>query len=240
MKSSEQRQKEADALDEFSEAMEEMKDQQAREFEEKGYVNMNPEGVDALVRAAEKMESTATGDEAEAARLSGNFMKMIQADVQGIAEAQKTLEEAMDYSGVKKVEDLNGLGDKVRTYRKLNEELRKKIESEWLSDLRKNVAASSLSKKSQADFLAGAEGSMKRQKPYLLTIRETDDQFCEALLLQQQVLRESFGKWEFNAETSEIVFADDEATEGYNKQAEMIQQIAEEQAQAQRALIQSR
>lgn len=226
-------------MEAFQEAAAETRERQLEQLDSEEGLDFDASSLDRQVEAARELEQVSSGDDAKLARILGQFVKSVQVDVGDLGRYQQGLEEAADYSAVRTVEDLDALSVKVNSYLDANRALREKVDGGWVRTLRKMLKDEKVAAKKARSFMKGATGSMKLQKPYLLEIRDADEAMCGALLVQHEVLKGAFGKWEWDAEDELPVIEDDEALAAYNAAAELVAKAIEKQAEAQRKVLEA-
>jgi hypothetical protein len=236
-KTSEQRKKDKDAMEEFTKTNREIQAEQAKQLESDQGIGLDNSGVDKVIEASKKLEGASTGDQAKMARVARIFAEDVQKDMASLTKHEKGLEEAMDYASVQAPEDLDSRSKKVRVYQKANKVLTNKINSGWHQTIRGNLEKEDLPKQAVADFMKGAKKTLDRQRPLLLIIRKADNDLCEAILAHHAILKKHFGKWQWDSEELAPVFEEDSALKAYNKHYEKIQVAGKKQYEAQQKLL---
>lgn len=224
---------------EFERSAREMRAEQARELDSEEGIRNDPKKLDRLIDATKKLEDASKGDEAKMAKVMSLFLKDIQQDMAVMAKHQKALEEASNYGNIKSPEEIDGFSEKVKGYQKANQTLTEKIKTGWIKQLEENLKKANVNEKNSKDFMRGATSKFNQQRPYLLTIRSTDDELCEAMLAQHAILKKYWGQWKWDPQQEVPQFENDEAINAYNKEATKIQKASQEQYEAQQKLLKS-
>lgn len=232
-----QEQKEDKALDDFERAAREFQDASRREHESGDGISGDPDKFDKMIDATKKLEGATKGDDAKLAKIMRLFIQDVQSDMRNFAQHQESFQEGTDYATIKTKEDIDSHSKKVNDYRKANAQLTGRIRDEWMPSVKKNLEKEKLDGKSAKSFLRGFENKFNLQRPYLMKVRSTDDQLCEAVLAQHAILRKYWGRWTWDAENETPGFEDDDAAEAFNRQAEIIKKVSQEQYEAQQKLL---
>ena len=165
-------------------------------------------------------------------------MQSVQTDMTDLTKAQEAIITASDYSQVKAATDIDTLSKGVKNYQKLNAKLMAKVQSGWSTELNTNLDKEGVTQVIKSQTIQGFNNQMNPQKPHLIKIREADALICSALLKQHQILKNDFGKWEWNSSTGTPDFKDNTTVELYNEQAVKIQEAAAMQVKAQQQFFQ--
>ena len=237
-KSTKQKEKENDAIEEIQRAADKMKADQAKAIEKDGGISGDPKSMDGMIEATKKLEEVSTGDEAKSAKVMRIFMQSIQTDMAEITKQQQNLVEGTNYSNVKTAADLDALSNKVKLYQTANATLMNKVKSGWEQSLRSGLAKEGVKQSYTTSFMRGVKTGLDKNKPHLLVIRQTDDEMCQAILAQHAVLKKYLGKWKWNAAEGAPDFQDNAALQAYNAQAVKIQNASTRQLEAQKKVVQ--
>ena len=231
------KQKNAEAMDAFSQAAEENRRDLIKKMDENGLLETDPKQMDKMVEAVNKLQKSSSGESAKGVKALQIFVLDVQKDMKSLAKYQDGLEEAMDYSKIKKVEDIDQLTEKVKLYEKVNNELIKKINGGWYETLKKTLAAEGLEANFQKGFMQGARHGLDPKLPLLLIIRKTDDELCQAIMTQHQILKKDWGKWEWDTKEEMLNFENDSSIDAFNQTIDTILSAAKKQGEAQKKVL---
>ena len=230
--------KEKVAVAKLDQTLSDFKKKQREEFKKKGYIDHNSAAnFDEIIQVSQELEKSTTGDNQAIAKVSSLILIQIQKDTQEISVTQEGLIEACDYSSIEKTADIQISLFKVRAYRKANRELKDKVNGLWREQLKGLLAQEGVSSINAADCLIGFDDSMSLQTPFLLTIRDSDEQLCQSVTAQLNLLNDNLGKWSWDSETKTPAFEDDATIKLYNIEAAKIAQASIQQTEAQEKIL---
>ena len=227
------------AISELEKTTEDMRDSMRKELEEDGGVGFES-GTKNLQKMSDhlgEMAANSTGQDAIAAEVAQQFMGRIAGLVEKMADSAEKLELSMDYQNVKSPEDFDKMTVYAKDYQAVNAEVKEQFETKIIKDLKEEAKAKGLKGKAYSNFFAGVNANYGRQLPHILEVRETDDRLCNAIIAQHKLLKDNWGQWHWSEEDDNVTFETDELVDDYNKIADDIQQIVEDQAEAQRKLL---
>jgi hypothetical protein len=224
----------SEALDAASVSIKE----QLREDLDNGGLSVDEEfDPSEMMDALDKLEGASDGQDKIAAGLAKYFITRFAEISAKLTNVSGDLNAGLDFSGVETAEDLDELSRRVMIYKRMNQEVKAEISEGVITDLKAEADKRGLEGKVRRNFFASVEGRFKRQLPVLHTIRDCDDELCEAILSQHKLLKKHLGEWEWSAEAEILEFASDEALEDFNALATKVQEVAAEQLAAQRILV---
>lgn len=225
-----------EAMSEVADAVAAMNEDAMREMEEGGLSVNKPVDNSRLMDALDKAGDASSGQEKIAMNLAKLSVTRMTALAEKLNIASGDLTAGLDYSGVKEVNDLDALSEKIRSYRRANAEVKAGFSMKFLDDLKKEGDRMGLKGRAKADFFSAMGSKFSRQLPVIHKIRDFDDELCSVILKQHALLKRHFGEWSASDDEG-LTFETDEGLEAYNALAEKLQSVADDQAAAQQKLI---
>jgi hypothetical protein len=190
----------------------------------------------AMDRAAEK----ASGTEAAMMRASSAYFGRIQAAAERYTTHHTVLTDAEVLSPVElkergEIERRRGI---VRDFVGANEHLAKTISSG--ADLfEEELRKAHLPERAHAEVMSGFKRGFDRTRPISLKIRALDAEFGQLMMSVLDLLDGQWGKWRFDADDDLLYFDDDTVEEKYTGYVERIDELAQEQEELQRQLLEA-
>lgn len=225
------------AVDDLEKSVHELQDEQLKKINEGGIAINEPMDTTRILDALDKAGDAHSGQEKLGFELLKVFVQRMSEEGEKLNAVSGDLAASVDYSGVKEKGDLDVRSEKVRNYRRVNAEVKKGFSPILIEELKKDADRIGLKGRARADCFAGLESKFALQLPLIHEIRDLDDQLCEVVLSQHDVLRKHYGEWTWEGEEDGLQFSSDEALESYNTLALELQAIAEKQTEAQRSLL---
>jgi hypothetical protein len=139
-----------------------------------------------------------------------------------------------DYSTVDSLDILKGHSQAVHEFLELNHKLRIFYTGEFVALVKAKAKENGWQGAFYHGFITTFEQAQKERKVLVNVIRDTDDDLGKALLMQNAILTEQWGKWQWNAVAGTIDFEEDAAIDSFNQSNEMIQDATRRQRIAQK------
>lgn len=221
----------------LQEAADEFREEARKDLEGDGLNVDTPVDYTKLNEALDRAGESSSGQEKLAMELAKFSLKHMTEIMAPLSAASAGLREALDYSGVEGVEDLDVLSEKVRGYRAVNAEVKVAFGSDLYGVLGDYADKIGLEGKTRADFFEGFKSKFERQGPLLQRVRDLDDELCGTILRQHEILKGAFGKWKWSEDVGGIEISDDGVLAEYNATLEEINRTAAAQEQTQREIL---
>lgn len=232
-----QESKQKEAAQALEDAAEEFREDTQKELENGSLSVENPVDYSKLNDALDKAGESASGQGKLAMDLAKYSLKHMADIMAPLTSASAGLGESLDYSGVEKKEDIDVLSEKVRNYREINAEVKAAFGSELYVVLHEHADKIGLEGDARSGFFTGFKSKFRQQSPLLQKVRDQDDALCETILKQHEILKDSFGKWQWSEDLESVEFSDDVALAKYNLTLEELDKTASEQEETQREIL---
>ncbi len=233
-----QKQKEkAKASEELKDATAEMKKSMQDSIAGKDGGKVDQDVLDKLNKSLDDVAASQGGQEAIAADCAKYYMAQ-HFQWRSKQESELTgLTEAINYSKATTVKDIENLSEKVNKYKKFNEEYKEYYVKKAIKELEDYADQKGLKGSAKKEFLDHISKTYSVQLPFLLEIRDCDDQLCDTVLEIHGILKQGIGKWKWNKEFEQVEFEDADLLSRFNEFHQKIQEIVEKQAEAQQKVL---
>lgn len=232
----EKKKKSEQAMRDFENSANEMREEMVKDFESTGEINHNPEAMDRAIQNLRKAEKNLSADQAAMARVSASLMESFNREASMIQSKGQQLMSVADYSAVRSVEDLKAKRRIVEDYIKMNDDLMKRYKDGLRTEIQAALDKEKVSKKDQTAFFQGVNETLTPRIPHIIIVREADDEICKLLLKQLDILEKGYGNW--TLQDGQLLFGSDSDLTAYNALQVKMEASAAKQAQAQQSLMQ--
>ena len=222
-------------MDDVDDAASAIMEDARKDLEDGGFGIDKPMDNTRLMDALDKAGDATSGQEKLAVNLAKISVERMTAFAAKLTAVSSDLTDGLDYSGVEKVEDLDALSDKIRSYRTVNAEVKADFSTDFIDGLKKEADKMGLKGSTKAGFFNAMESKYNKQLPLIKEIRDLDDELCVVVLEQHDLLRKYYGQWSWTE--NGLQFENDEALEAYNVLAGKLEPIGQAQIAAQRKLL---